>query len=73
MPVGCVTGCKSPDNAILGQAAQNVLIFGYVQIVIVVGKIKITDLPEDQQSTQCQNRVNGNDEKILHKFRPNLS
>ena len=65
--------CKSPDDAVIGQTVQNVLIFVYVDIIIVIDKIEIADLPEDQQSTQCQNRVNGNDEKILHKFRPNLS
>ena len=73
VPVGRAAGGKSPDDAILGQAVQNVRIFVYVEIIIIIDKIEIADLPEDQQGTQCQNRVNENDEKFLHKFGPNLS
>ena len=60
-------------NALPIQARLHMAIVGDVFIVIVVDKIEIANLPEDQQSTQCQNRVNGNDEKFLHKFGLNLS
>ena len=49
-PVSVVGGGKSPYNAVRGQAAQNVGIFVYVDIIIVIDKIEIADLPEDQQS-----------------------
>jgi hypothetical protein len=52
LPVSEVAGCKSPDNAVRGQTIQNVLVFVYVAIIIVVDKIEIADLPEDQQSAQ---------------------
>ena len=71
MPVGRATGCKRPANAVRGQTIQNMRIFVYIDIIIVVDKIEIADLPEYQQSTQCQNRVNRNDERFLHKFGPN--
>jgi len=51
-PVSGVGGGKSPYNAARGQAVQNVLVFRYEEIIIVVDKTEIADLPEDQQSTQ---------------------
>ena len=52
MPVGHAAGCKRPDNAVMGQAVQNLRIFVYIFVIIVVDKIEIADLPEDQQCTQ---------------------
>jgi len=72
MPVGCVTGCKSPDDAILGQAVQNVLVFVYVEIIVIIDKIEIADLPEDQQGTQYQNKIYENEGRSLHRFGHNL-
>ena len=68
MPVGRMACCKRPDNAVRGQTVQNVLVFRYIGIIIVIGKFKIPDLPEDQQSTQYQGTINENNDISLRKF-----
>jgi hypothetical protein len=53
MPVGREVGGKSPFDIVESQTAYNMLIFVYIQIVIVMDKIEIPDLPEDKQSADC--------------------
>ena len=69
VPVGRAVGGKSPDDAIPGQAVQNVRIFIYVVSIIIIDKIEIVYLPEDQQGTQYQNKIRENDERFFHRFR----
>jgi len=71
LPVSEVAGCKRPDNAVRGQAVQNVLVFVYVEIIVIIDKIEIADLPEDQQGTQYQDNIHENNERFFRRFRHN--
>ena len=71
VPVTRLVGGKGPDDTIFGQAVQNVVIIIYVVVIVVFGKIKTGNLPEDQQGTQYQDKIRENDESFFHRFRHN--
>jgi hypothetical protein len=52
----------------MGEAVQNVRILKDIVVIIVVDKIEIVDLPEDQQGAQYQNRIYENDERFFRRF-----
>ena len=52
LPIPQVAACKCPDNPASVQAVWNVRIFGNVDLVIIIDKVEITDLPEDKQRAQ---------------------
>ena len=68
LPISHVAGCKCPDDSAWGQAVGNVRIFANINLVIIVDKIEIADLPEDQQSTQYQSRINENNNVSFNKL-----
>ena len=52
MPVGRIARSKSPDDAVMSQALQNVGIFVNIGTIIIVDEIEIPDLPEDQHGAK---------------------
>jgi hypothetical protein len=71
VPVGRVVGGKSPDDTFPSQTVQNLRIFVYVVFVIIINKIKIAYLLENQQGAQYQDKIRENNERFFRRFRHN--
>jgi hypothetical protein len=69
LPIPEVAACKCPDDSTSGQAVQNVRIFVNVDFIIIVDKVEIADLPEDQQRAQYQGGINENNNVSFEKLR----
>ena len=61
MPITGMRGSKGPDEAFPGKSGLNMIVLGDVEVIIVVQKIMISDLPKDGEDRYNQKQAG-------HKF-----
>ena len=67
MPVAGMASGKGPPDIFSGQPCQDVFIFGYIRLVVVVNKLVSENLLKSDKYSQSQNQINY---KTLKLFNP---